>query len=355
MTQSATGHVSSTDAGGTYLTVAEVRRETADAVSITFDVPTELQALFDHRAGQFLTVAVPSDRVPHVARCYSLSSAPGSGSTITVKRIDGGYASDWLNTNATSGLSLQLLPPSGHFTVPDPDTDVLLAAAGSGITPVMSILRWILEAGTGNVGLFYANRDRDTTIFAEELDRLAAAHPDRLTIVHWLEDQRGLPSPDGLTSWIDQAHDGDVWTCGPAPFMNLVVSTLGSTRHVHREEYRSLSNDPFAPVEPPASAVSASDGDADGDAARAEVEIDGTVHEISWPRDASLVDTLLALEVDVPYTCREGWCGSCTCKVEEGSVTMKITDALEADDEAEGYILGCQARPTSDTLRIVFD
>lgn len=351
MTQSATGHVASTEAGGTYLTVADVRRETADAVSITFDIPAALRDQFDHRAGQFLTVAVPSDRVPHVARCYSLSSAPGRGATITVKRIDGGYASDWLNTNAANGLSLQLLPPSGHFTVPDPDADVLLAAAGSGITPVMSILRWILEAGTGNVGLFYANRDRDTTIFAEELDRLAAEHPERLTIVHWLENEKGLPSPAGLTGWIEQAHDGDVWTCGPAPFMNLVVDTLGETRHVHREEYRSLSNDPFAPAEP---APAAAPG-ADADAAQAEVELDGEIHKISWPRDASLVDTMLALEIDVPYTCREGWCGSCTCKVEEGSVSMKVTDALEADDEADGYILGCQARPTSDTLRIVFD
>lgn len=349
MSQNPTAPAPSTHVGGTYMTIAGVRRETSDAVSITFEVPPELTEQFDHRAGQFLTVAVPSDRVPHVARCYSLSSAPGAGATITVKRIDGGYASDWLTRNADTGMSLLLLPPSGHFTVPDADTDVLLAAAGSGVTPVMSILRWILEAGTGHVTLFYANRDRTTTIFADELDRLLALHPDRLAVTHWLESDDGFPTAAGLEEWSGDAHDGDVWTCGPAPFMDLVVSTLGGSRHVHREEYRSLSNDPFSVLD---AAFVAAD---DSDAAQASVELDGGVHQVSWPRDANLVEVLLALDIDVPNTCREGWCGSCTCKLEEGSVTMDVTDALEPEDAADGYILGCQARPTSDRLRIVFD
>jgi 3-ketosteroid 9alpha-monooxygenase subunit B len=336
---------------GYELQVAAVLRETADAVSITFDVPAHLRAEFEHRAGQFLTVAVPSDRVPHVARCYSLSSAPGAGTTITVKRIDGGYASAWLNRNAEQGIALRLLPPSGHFTVSGPDSDVLLAAAGSGITPVMSILRWILGSGTGRVALWYANRDRQSAIFAAELDRLVEAHPDRLAVSYWYEDERGLPTREAIAGWATELHEGDVWTCGPAPFMEVVASAVTPVRHLHREEYRSLSNDPFAP-ELEAGPV---DTTADGDASDVEVDLDGETHRLRWPREKNLVEVLLEHGIEAPHACREGWCGSCIGHLDRGAVTMESTEGLESDDEADGFVLCCQARPMSESVKITFD
>lgn len=337
---------------GFELTVSKVQRETADAVSITFDVTPDLQSEFEHRAGQFLTIAVPGDRVPHVARCYSLSSAPGSGTTITVKRIDGGYASGWLTSHVAEGGSLRVLPPSGAFTVSDPSRDIALAGAGSGITPIMSILRWILETGTGRVALFYANRDLASTIFASTLDSLAKAHPDRLSITHWREDEQGLPTSRAIAEWAADLPAGDVWTCGPAPFMDAVAAAVPQ-RHVHREAYRSLVNDPFAVEETDAEAVAAVD--ADESAPHVEVEIDGKVHNVAWPRDRDLVEVLLAHDIDVPHACREGWCGSCTCRLEEGTVDMATNEALEDDDLDDGYVLGCQSRPTCDRLRVVFD
>lgn len=336
---------------GSVLKVASVVRETTDAVSITFDVPPELSAAFEHRAGQFITVAVPSDRIPHVARCYSLSSAPGAGTTITVKRIDGGYASDWLNRCAEQGIELRLLPPSGHFTVPDVDADVLLAAAGSGITPVMSILRWVLGSGNGRVALWYANRDRESTIFAAELDRLAHAYPERFRVTYWYEDEGGLPTAAGVAGWAERFGAADVWTCGPAPFMDMVASTLSPARHVNREEYRSLSNDPFAPALP----VEVDAGAAGEDAADVEIELDGETRSLAWPRHQNLVEVLLEHGVDVPHACREGWCGSCVGRLDEGAVTMEVTEGLEPDDEADGYVLTCQARPVSDRLKVTYD
>ncbi len=290
---------------GSKLEVAAVCRETADAVSITFEVPSDLHAAFDHRAGQFITVAVPSERVPHVARCYSLSSPPGRGTTITVKRIEGGYASEWLTRNAEQGVWLQVLPPSGSFTVPDPGADVLLAAAGSGITPVMSILRWMMESGDGRVALFYANRDRESTIFAAELERMAREHPDRFSVFHWFEEERGLPSAEAISQWADELHEGDVWTCGPAPFMDVVAAAVIPNRHLHREEYRSLTNDPFEP-EPP---VSGTDTPGDEDAANVEVELDGKTHRLAWPRKKNLVEVLLEHGIEAPHACREAGAG----------------------------------------------
>ncbi|MFV9428983.1 2Fe-2S iron-sulfur cluster-binding protein [Rhodococcus aetherivorans] len=336
---------------GHKLEVSAVSRETADAVSITFEIPAELDITFSHRAGQFITVAVPSERVPHVARCYSLSSPPGGGTTITVKRVEGGYASDWLNRNVAQGASLRVLPPSGSFTVPDSSADILLAAAGSGITPVMSILRWMLQSGDGRVALFYANRDRESTIFADELDRLAHEHPDRLSVSHWFEDGRGLPTAEALAQWADDHHDGDVWTCGPAPFMEVVASAVTPNRRLHREEYRSLTTDPFAP-EP---SLSDTGEPGDEETADVEVELDGETHHLAWPRSKNLVEVLLEHGIQAPHACREGWCGSCTAHLDKGEVTMTTSEGLDPDDESDGYVLGCQALPVTDNLKVTFD
>src|SRR3954453_15894835 len=181
------------------LNVAEVIEETGQARSVVFEVPSELQETFAYTPGQFLTVAVPSDRTGLVARCYSLSSAPHSGRhQITVKRTVDGYASNWICEHLRAGDTMRVLPPSGIFTPKDVDADFLLFAGGSGITPVMSIVRTALEKGSGRVVLLYANRDERSVIFAGELTELAGEYPDRLTVVHWLESVQGLPTQQHL-------------------------------------------------------------------------------------------------------------------------------------------------------------
>lgn len=238
---------------GSYdLRVREVVEQTADACSVTFEVPDQHAEVFGYRPGQFLTVAVPSERTGLVARCYSLSSSPGAPGdplTITVKRTAGGYASNWICDHLRPGDTLRVLPPSGIFTPASLDEDLLLLAGGSGITPVVSIVRTALREGSGRIVLFYANRDERSVIFGEELAELAVAHPDRLRVVHWLESVQGLPTQDQVRAFAADHAAYDVFVCGPAPFMRLTVAALkelGLPRsRRHQEKFVSLGGNPF--------------------------------------------------------------------------------------------------------------
>src|SRR4051794_27899460 len=170
------------------LKVVEVVQETSDTVSIRLEVPEGLEQEFSYRPGQFLTVAVPSAETGLVARAYSLSSSPEQGGALSfaVKRSPQGFASHWLCDHVHAGDTLRVLAPSGIFTPADYDADLLLVAAGSGITPVISIARHALAVGRGRVVIFDANYDPGSIIFADELARLEAAHPERLHVEHWL-------------------------------------------------------------------------------------------------------------------------------------------------------------------------
>lgn len=336
---------------GHVLTVSEVIRETADAVTVRFAVPDTLRSTFAFRPGQFLTLAIPSDRTGWVARCYSLSSSPGDAPAVTVKRTVGGYASNWLCDNASAGLRVRVLPPGGLFTPRSPEADLLLCAAGSGVTPVMSILRTVLDSVTGRVTLFYANRDAGSVIFADELARLQSSAGDRLVIEHWWESERGRPDVATFAEWARPYREREVFVCGPGPFMQLVregATAAGFDPHrIRIEEYRSLTGDPFAPLAD-ISAESLSD------AAAVEVSIDDAVHTLAWPTGRTLVDVMSAAGIDVPYACREGKCGACTCRLAEGTVEPGRTDALEPEDIADGFVLACQASPSSKQIKIDF-
>lgn len=185
------------------LEIADVIDETADARSLVFKAPADSSVppeKLHYAPGQFLTLRVPSDRTGSVARCYSLCSSPFTGDppTVTVKRTADGYASNWLCDNAHAGMKMHVLAPSGTFVPKTLDSDFLLVAAGSGITPMLAILKSALSEGSGKVTLVYANRDEKSVIFAETLRGLAAEYPDRLTAVHWLESVQGLPSAQTL-------------------------------------------------------------------------------------------------------------------------------------------------------------
>ncbi|MGF6883713.1 3-ketosteroid 9alpha-monooxygenase subunit B [Nocardia sp. GAS34] len=331
--------------------IRRVIDETDDAKSIVFDIPPELRDAFAYRPGQFLTLRIPSDTTGFVARCYSLASSPHADDElkVTVKRTAGGYGSNWLCDNAVTGAELRVLPPAGTFTPDDLGGDLLLFAAGSGITPAMSILKSVLAQSDAQVTLFYANRDEASIIFGAELRELAAAHAGRLVVTHWLETERGLPTVAGLSEFAERFPDRPAYLCGPAPFMDAVrhcLITLGVDRkRIHAEEFLSLHGDPFAPAPPIP---------ADGDRSTVVVHLDGATHTLSWPAAASLVDVLLEAGIDAPFSCRSGECGSCTATLTTGTVEMACADALDPDDVADGYILACQAHPTSPYLEVEF-
>ncbi|WP_280236606.1 ferredoxin--NADP reductase [Nocardia cyriacigeorgica] len=333
------------------LRVASVIEETADARSLVFDIPAEAADRFRYRPGQFLTLRIPSAQTGSVARCYSLASSPFTGDApkVTVKRTAGGYGSNWLCDNVSVGDTLEVLPPSGTFSPASLAADFLLWAAGSGITPVMSILRSALAEGEGRVVLYYANRDQDSVIFADELRELVNAHPTRLTVVHRLESLQGLPTPAQLAAFAEPFGEYESFICGPGPFMTAVGEALTGSgwprERVHTEVFTSLSGDPFADIEEVAD---------EEDSASVAVELDGEVHQMNWPRSRTLVDIMLSKGLDVPYSCREGECGSCACTVLEGEVDMPPSAILDEEDIEAGYILGCQARPRTDQLKIRF-
>lgn len=358
------------------LDVVGVVEETADAKSISFAVPAGAEEKFTYKPGQFLTLAVPSDRTGIAARCYSLSSSPHDGGplTVTVKRTADGYASNWICDNLDVGATMRVLPPSGIFTPASLDEDLLLFGGGSGVTPVMSIIRTALAEGTARIVLFYANRDERSVIFAAELRELAAAYPDRLQVTHWLESVQGIPTLDQIRAFVAPYLTFDVFACGPAPFMKAVMDVtkeagLPRSRR-HQEKFVSLGGNPFGDIEEVRRAESEiDDADSlDGEAADApeepegpagpvkvEVELDGEEFAYDdWDPRTKLLDFLESKGVKAPFSCREGECSACAVRLIEGDLRMDNNDVLDKGDLEDGIRLGCQAHPLTDTVKVSY-
>jgi 3-ketosteroid 9alpha-monooxygenase subunit B len=328
-------------------------RETPDAHSIVLE-PAEADAgHFTYRPGQFLTFNIPTDREGGAARCYSLSSSPllGERLKVTVKRTADGYGSNWICDHLREGDAIEALRPSGTFTPRTLDADFLLFAGGSGITPLMSILKSALHAGRGHVTLVYANRDEQSVIFRDELLALEKQYAGRLHVVHLLESVQGIPRAETLTELARPYTARDVFVCGPTPFMDTVtggVAALGVPGgRVRCERFLSLADDPFAD-----SAVVLEAG---GEAGTVEVELDGGTTTLAWPKGNKLLDVLLDAGLDAPFSCREGKCSACACVLLEGEVEMAHNEVLDKDDIADGIVLACQSMPRSERVRVTYD
>lgn len=325
----------------------EIVRETDDACSIAFDGPE-----FTYQPGQFLTLRLP---IPggSVGRCYSLCSSPylDEPMRIAVKRVAEGIASNWINDQLAVGDTIETLEPAGVFTPKSLDADLLLFAGGSGITPVLSILKSALTQGSGQVVLVYANQHENAVIFAAQLRSLATSYPDRLHVIHWLESVQGLPSRPQLRALAAPFTSYTAFVCGPSPFMESVGHVLRELgvppARIHVERFQSLAADPF--TVPAATVVETADST---DCAELEVELDGEIHTFQWPRNVKLLDFLLAKGLKAPFSCRQGACSACACILAEGDIKMLHNEILEQDDLDEGFILGCQSVPISDRVAV---
>jgi 3-ketosteroid 9alpha-monooxygenase subunit B len=328
------------------LEVAEVIEETPDARSLVLRVPPELAPHFAYRPGQFLTVRVPNGASGTVARCYSLSSAPDTDEhlKITVKRVPDGHVSNWICDRVTPGTSLELRPPAGTFTPGSVEGDLLLLAAGSGITPVMSIIKAALAGGRGHLALVYANRDERSVIFAAELRDLEARYPGRLSVRHWLDGPQGPPTARALAPLLEGYAQREAFVCGPEPFLAVAGEALRKVgvpeERIRIERFEAILDD--------------SEPDVDGRVVTVDVELDGHHHRLPWPAEQRLLDVLIAAGVNPPYSCRQGNCGACACRVVSGEVHLLHNEVLEDEDFAEGYTLACQALPRSDEVRISY-
>lgn len=335
------------------LRVAEVIYETEDARTIVLE--TLDGEPLAYVPGQFITFRIPQGS-GSIARSYSLSSSPHEVglASVTVKKIPEGRGSGWMVDHVAAGMVLDVLKPAGKFVPKSLNEPLLLIAGGSGITPVMSILRSALIRGSKPITVLYANRDEGSVIFRQQLAELEEAYADRLTVHHWLETVQGRPSVATLASRFAAYADREVFVCGPGPFMNAVNDALTSVSvpaaQVHVEEFVSIEGDPFAVDEQPP--VSEEDLAL---ASEVEVVLDGESHTVVWPRNRKLLDVLLAEGIDAPFSCREGACSACACVLLEGDMEMEHNEVLDAADITEGLRLSCQSRPLTGRVKISYD
>jgi ferredoxin-NADP reductase len=325
------------------------------------EVPAELAPAFAYRAGQFCTFRVVVDGST-LLRCYSMSSAPGVDEElqVTVKRVPGGAVSNWLLDHVEPGHELEVTVPAGVFLLAPDRSELIAFAAGSGITPVFSLVKAALHQTDRRVRLLYANRDRDSVIFGAHLDALAAEFPERLAIVHHLDVDGGFVDGDDVRAFLDAAEPADAryYLCGPPPFMDVVEETLLAVG-VQPER---IQVERFTPAQesderPEGSTAGASpDDDADHDEARSRVtiELDGRRDVADHHPGTTVLQTARQLGLSPPFSCESGSCATCMARVLEGTVEMRVNNALTDDEVAEGWILTCQSVPTSSEVSVLY-
>lgn len=330
------------------LRIKHVIPETRDAVSIVLDVPGGSAGQFGYQAGQFLTLLVSVDGSEH-RRCYSMSSSPAEGEDlkITVKRDRDGVVSNWLNDAATPGDRLYALPPQGRFVLNDSGRDLIAFAGGSGITPVFSLLRTGLSSGARRARLFYANRNRDAVIFDGALESLTARHGDRFVLHHHLDDRNGFATRADVEAFTHDAGDADFYVCGPNEFMDTVRTALTgagvAADRLHVEHFDVTD----------VAAAAAPDTDVVTD--EVTIVLDGSTTTAPYYSGNTLLQTARMAGLRAPSSCEIGSCGTCMARLIEGGARMINNDALDPDEVEDGWVLTCQALPTTPTVRVVYE
>jgi ring-1,2-phenylacetyl-CoA epoxidase subunit PaaE len=353
------------------LTVTDVRQLTPDSVEVTFQVPADLQGEFDYVPGQHLALRATIDG-RELRRSYSICRPPTAGSvSVAIKRDLGGVFSSWANTELRAGTRLDVMSPQGTFTTDLEELDdkhIVGIAAGSGITPLMSLAHTVLErSATSRFTLVYTNRTAIDVMFLDELADLKDKYPARLALHHVLSRQQR--SSTLLSGRIDEEKlrlmlgaiirpaSVDEWfLCGPFELVQLCRDTLESVG----VEPAHIRFELFTTGEP---------GEATGDVGRPvlvaagdktyeiEFTLDGETASVTTPVNAneSILNAALRIRPDVPFACAGGVCGTCRAKLVSGDVTMTENYALEPDELARGYVLTCQSHPTTDKVVVDFD
>jgi ring-1,2-phenylacetyl-CoA epoxidase subunit PaaE len=347
------------------LRVANVERLCEDAVAITFDVPEHLAEQFAFQPGQSLTlrreIAGRDER-----RSYSICAPTGSAPRIGVREVADGLFSSWLVRDVRPGDVLNVMTPIGSFT-PDPALPAhhILIAAGSGITPMMSIAGSVLAGNPDSrVTLFYGNRRSTTVMFADELADLKDQHPTRFQIVHVLS--REPREADALSGRLDAgrlatlieklvnvAGVDDWWLCGPqgmvADAQNVLARLAVPADRVHRELF-------FADDEPVhETRHEEANAAATGPVSNVTLLLDGRATQAALPRDHTILDSAQRTRPDLPFACKGGVCGTCRARVSDGEAHMRRNFALEPAEVEAGYVLTCQTYPVSDSLTVDYD
>ncbi len=343
------------------LRVAAVEPLCEDAAAITFEVPDELRERYAFRPGQSLTLRRVIDGRDE-RRSYSICAPAGGPLRIGVREVPDGLFSRWLVRDVRAGDSVEVLPPSGNFTpyLAEAGHHVLIAA-GSGITPVLSIAASLLARGS-SVTLVYGNRRSGTVMFADELADLKDRHPARFELVHVLSrEPREVDLLSGrldaaklrvlVPAFTDVAEVAHWWLCGPYEMVvaaREVLTGLGvAPERIHRELFYVEAAPP-----PPARHLEAA---SEGPSCTATLTLDGRTSKVELPRDTAILDAAQRWRPDLPFACKGGVCGTCRARVLEGEVDLRRNFALEEHELAEGYVLTCQSYPVSEEISLTYD
>jgi ring-1,2-phenylacetyl-CoA epoxidase subunit PaaE len=348
------------------LTVSDLYRETADAVSLAFAIPDELKDDYRFSPGQYLTLRTIMNG-EEVRRSYSICSGPNDGELrIAVKRIDGGAFSSWVTDELKCGDELDVMTPTGRFGVaPAPEEARIYAAfaAGSGITPILSIVKGVLaREPKSRFFLFYGNRSTAGMLFGEALEELKDRFIDRFSVFYVISgEEQDIPILHGrldgekvrvlLRSLVPAASVDHVFICGPAGMSEDIEATCGkigiASDRIHVERFVSE----FGGKPRPKTIVS----EGAPPKALAALIIDGKRREVPIAEGEAILDAALRAGLDLPFACKGGMCSTCRARLVEGKAQMDVNYSLEPWELAKGFILTCQAKPVTDRLVVDYD
>jgi ring-1,2-phenylacetyl-CoA epoxidase subunit PaaE len=343
------------------LSIRAVTQETPDAVAISFDVPEGLEEAYRFAPGQYLTLRAEVGGAD-MRRSYSIASLPGQPLTVGVKRVEDGAFSTFAQ-GLKAGDTLSVMPPEGRFVCKD-ERDIVLIAAGSGITPMVAIAGDALARGA-RVTLIYGNQRTDTIMFRDTLDALKDRFLDRFTLIHVLSREpqdvallNGRITGEkvlalGRAGAVDLTGAEGVFLCGPGAMIDDVAAALeGAGVPKHRVHFERFYQEGEAPRAPKSDAARA----AETAGVTVEVMLDGTRRAFRFEAgDDTVINAAARQGLELPYSCKGGMCCTCRCKVAEGSAEMAVNYSLESWETEAGFTLACQARPTSAKLVLDFD
>jgi ring-1,2-phenylacetyl-CoA epoxidase subunit PaaE len=351
------------------LTLSSVDAEAANAVSLSFHIPADLQSTFAFEPGQFLTLRATVEG-QDIRRSYSICSTPQALThdgvlQVGIRAVDGGLFSNWATTQLRAGETLQVMPPQGRFGVQRARALHRVGfAAGSGITPILSIMASTLQSQPeSKFTLVYGNRHMSSVMFNEALQDLKDRYPDRLTLIHILSRQsQEVPLLEGridgdkvraiIAALLPVKSMDEVFVCGPGAMIEATEAALieagVSAKRVHSERFTSST--PSAPRK-----ANVTQSDSSKKAIQLRIVLDGKPYDMTMGPDDHVLDVALQQGLDLPYSCKGGVCCTCRAKVMEGHVEMSKNFTLEPWEMAQGFVLSCQARPTTAKVVVSFD
>ncbi len=342
------------------LKVSNVIRETDEAVALSFEIPESLKDIFEYKHGQFLTLKFDVDGKEE-RRAYSICSSPvvDEGVTVAVKKIANGKVSKYITEELHEGDEVEVMKPMGRFTIdlnPENEKEYYHIGAGSGITPLMSIIKTTLAVEPkSKVFLLYSNKDQQSIIFANDFENLQIKYGERFKITYiysrptakW-QGLKGRITKELVKDFISKGNTGltkEYFMCGPAGMMETVETTLmesGVTdRNIHKESFN-------------APAVK-NDNQQENKARKVKIKIYGEEREMLVEPEETIVMAAMREGMEPPYSCQIGACSTCRAKVITGEVKMDENEGLTEQEVADGYVLSCTARPLSDDVYVDFD